>query len=210
MRRTAKTQKKKEDLQMSVVIAVRQGGRIWFGADTQSTCGTERYNQLSPHDFKVMKLDNGVLLSMTGETASLQFILAHSEWFTVDEKKGLTKEHIVTKIVPKIYEELESEELLERADRGTPPCTKCTILLAYQDKLFEICRDMQVLRYEDSQASGSGSNAILYGLSKLDKTKDVNEQLLRLLRISAKHDANVSAPFVLIDTKDLQYTIKED
>ena len=194
---------------MSVVMAVKQGNRIWLGADTQSTRGTDRYNQLSPNDFKVTKLPNGVLLAMTGETASSQFIQAHPEWFTIDEKKGLTKEHIVTKIVPKIYEGLEVEGLLECEDRGTPPITKSSIVIAYQDKLFEICRDLRVIRYEDYQAIGSGSNAIIYGLSKIDKTKDINEQLLQLLKISAKHDANVSAPFVLIDTQDLQYTIKE-
>lgn len=194
---------------MSVVMAVKQGDRIWFGADTQSTRGTDRYNQLSPHDFKVTKLDNGILLAMTGETASSQFIQAHPEWFTIDEKKGLTKGHIVTKIVTKIYEALEGEALLEREDRGTPPIMKCSIVIAYQDKLFKICRDLCVIRFEDYLAIGSGSNAAIYGLSKIDKTKDINEQLLQLLKISAKHDANVSAPFVLIDTQDLQYTIKE-
>ena len=195
---------------MSVVMAVKQGNRIWFGADTQSTRGTDRYNQLSPNDFKVIKLDNGVLLAMTGETATSQAILAHPEWFTVDAERGLTKEDIVTKIVPKMYEALDAGDFLECADRGTPPTMKCTILIAYKDKIFEIARDLQVMRYEDYQAIGSGANAILYGLSRIDKSKDINEQLLRLLKISAKHDANVSAPFVLIDTKDLEYTIKED
>ena len=194
---------------MSVVMAVKQGDRIWFGADTQTTRGGDRYNQLSPNDYKVMKFDNGVLLSATGETVTSQILLAHPEWFTVDEKKGLTKEHIVTKIIPKIYETLEAEDLLENEDKGTPPIMKCTLLMAYKDKLFEICRDLQVIRYEDYQASGSGANAINYGLSKIDKTKDMNEQLLRLLRISARLDSNVSAPFILIDTKDLKFTVKE-
>ena len=195
---------------MSVVIAVKQGGRIWFGADTQASRGADRYNQLAPNDFKVTKLGNGVLLSATGETVTMQTILSHPEWFTVDEKKGLTKEHIVTNIIPKIYELLESEELLEKDDKGTPPIMKCTMLIAYKDKLFEICRDLQVIRYEDYQATGSGANAINYGLAKIDKTKDINEQLLRLLKISAKLDTNVSAPFILIDTKDLKFTVKEN
>lgn len=197
-------------VQMSIVMAVKQGNRIWFGADTQSTRGTDKFNQLSPNDFKVVKLDNGILLSMTGEVVSSQFILAHPEWFTVDEKKGLTKEHIVTKILPKLYEALENEELFEREERGTPPIMKCGIIIAYEDKLFEISRDLHVIRYEDYQATGSGANVIIYGLSKIDKSKDIKEQLLRLLKISAKYDANVSAPFILIDTQDLQYTIKED
>ncbi len=194
---------------MSVVIAVKQGDRIWFGADTQATRGTDRYNQLAPNDFKVTIL-GGMLLSITGETRIAQFIQAHPEWFTVDEKKGLTKEHIVTKIMPEIYEGLNDAGLLEISERGTPPTMNCTIFLAYQDKLFELCRDLQVLRYEDYQASGSGANAVQYGLSKIDKSKDINAQLLRLLKISAKHDANVSAPFIFVDTKDLKFTVKED
>ena len=195
---------------MSVVMAVKQGDRIWFGADTQATRGGDRYNQLSPNDFKVIKFENGVLLSATGETVTSQIIFSHPEWFAVDEKKGLTKEFIVTKIIPKIYETLEAEGLLEKDDRGTPPVTKCTMMLAYKDKLFEICRDLQVIRYEDYQASGSGATAVNYGLARIDKTKDINEQLLRLLRISAKLDCNVSAPFILIDTKDLKFIVKEN
>ena len=195
---------------MSVVMAVKQGDRIWFGADTQATRGGDRYNQLSPNDYKVTMFDNGVLLSATGETVTSQILLAHPEWFTVDGEKGLTKEHIVTKIVPQIYETLEAEDLLEKDDKGTPPIMKCTVLLAYKDKLFEICRDLQIIRYEDYQATGSGANAINYGLARIDKTQDINEQLLRLLKISAKLDSNVSAPFILIDTKNLKFTVKED
>ena len=111
--------------------------------------------------------------------------------------------------IDKIYETLEEEELLERGDRGTPPIMKIRMLLAYKDRLFEICRDWQVIRYEEYQATGSGANAVIYGLSRIDKNKDVNEQLLRLLRISAKQDTNVSAPFVFIDTKGLEFTVKE-
>ena len=153
---------------------------------------------------------NGVLLSATGETVTSQILLAHPKWFTVDGEKGLTKEHIVTKIIPRIYETLKEEELLEQDDKGTPPIMKCTVLLAYKDKLFEICRDLQIIRYEDYQATGSGANAINYGLARIDKTQDINEQLLRLLKISAKLDSNVSAPFILIDTKNLKFTVKED
>ena len=76
---------------MSVVIAVKQGGRIWFGADTQATRGGDRYNQLSPNDFKIMKFDNGVLLSATGETVTAQTFIAHPEWFNMGKKKSLTK-----------------------------------------------------------------------------------------------------------------------
>ena len=194
---------------MSVVIAVKEGNRVWFGADTQSTCDTDKYNHLSCVDYKVNKLENGMVLSWTGATAMKQFIFAHDEWFTPDEKGRLTKKHIVTKIIPQIYQALDEEGMLEKGDDGYPPLMTGTIFLAYKDRLFEICRDFEVIRYEDYQASGSGARAVQYGLSRLDKTKDVNEQLLHLLRISEKHDSCVSAPFIFIDTQDLKYTVKE-
>jgi hypothetical protein len=194
---------------MSVVAAVKQGNRIWFGADTQATRGTDRYNQLAPNDFKVTIL-GGMLLSITGETRIAQFIQAHPEWFTIDEKKGLTKEHIVTKIITRMYEALNEENLLNKNPDDGPPSMTGRVLIAHKDKLFEICRDFQVIRYEDYQATGSGASAIVYGLSKIDKSKDINEQLLRLMQLSAAQDANVSGPFIFIDTQDLQFTIKED
>lgn len=194
---------------MSVIAAVKQGDRIWFGADTQATRGTDKYNYLSPSNYKVIKLESGVILSWTGETAMKQFIFSHPEWFCVDEKKGLTKEYIVTKIIPRMFEALREEGILEKGEEDIPPLMTGTMLIAYRDKLFEICRDFQVVRYEDYQASGCGANSIFYGLSKIDKTENINAQLLNLLKISERHDTGVSGPFVFIDTQDLKYTIRE-
>ena len=194
---------------MSVVMAVKQGDRIWFGTDTQSTRGTERFNLLCPNDFKVLKLENGMLISWTGEGAAGQVVCSHLEHYFTAENKELTKEYLVTQIVPKLYQVLDEEGLLENEEDRSPQMPG-RVLLAQKDKMYDIQRDFQVARYEDYQATGSGANSIIYGLSKIDKNKNINRQLLRLLRISAQHDSNVSAPFVLIDTKELEYTIQED
>ena len=86
------------------------------------------------------------------------------------------------------------------------PLTGGTILIVYKEKLFEICRNLQIMAYTYYQAAGSGANAIVYRLSKVDKTKDIKEQLLYLLKISTMQDTNESVPFVFINTQDLKYT----
>ena len=194
---------------MSVVIAVKQGDRVWFGADTQSTRGTDKYNYLDVNDFKLHKLDNGIVYSWTGATRTSQFIEAHREWLTLDTNDNLTKEHIVTQIVPKLYEALAEEDMLEKNEDGVPPTMEGCMLLAFKDKLFEINQDFKVYRFKDYRTTGCGANAIVYGLSKLEKTKPINAQILRLLKLSEKQDSGVSGPFVFVDTKDLNFKVKE-
>lgn len=124
-------------------------------------------------------------------------------------KKRLTKGYIVTEIIPKMYETLKQEESLDREDESIPLFMKGSIVLAYRDCLFKIGIDFRVTRYEDYLACGSGTDAAEYGLSRIDKTKDINEQLLKLMQISEKQDSCVSGPFIFIDTKDLQFSVKE-
>lgn len=195
---------------MSVVAAVKQGDRVWMAADTQTTRDMDCYTRVSQCNRKISRLDNGLLVSWTGQTVAKQVVLSHPEVLTFDESKGLTKKHIVRHIVPRLFALFEEEGILEEGDGGFPMEMPGTMLLVYKDKIFEITRDFEVIRYEDYQATGSGANSIAYGLSRIDKDQDINDQLVKLLKISTKHTTTVGAPFVLIDTKDLQYVVRED
>ncbi len=193
---------------MSLVIAVKKGDTVYFGADTQTTCGRHKDNILREFNYKVQKLPNGVLLSTTGSVRSKQLVLAHPELFAFDEKKGLTYEFLATKTVPKLYALFKEENALENKD-GEMVKTGTRLLIAWKDRLFEIAQDLTIYRYEYYQATGYMGTA-QYALQNFDYSRDVNAQILRALQTGAKFTDSVSGPYVFINSKDLTYSVVEE
>ncbi len=193
---------------MSLVIAVKKGDTVYFGADTQTTCGGRKDNIVREFNYKVQKLPNGVLLSAVGSVSSGQLILAHPELFAFDEKKGLTYEFLATKTVPKLYALLKEEDALENKD-GEIIKTGTRLLVAWKDRLFEIGSDLTIYRYEYYQASGCPSVA-QYALQNFDYNTDINAQILRVLQTGAKFRDSVSGPYIFINSKDLTYSVVEE
>ncbi len=193
---------------MSLVIAVKKGDTVYFGADMQTTCGRHKDNILREFNYKVQKLSNGVLLSTTGSVRSKHLVLAHPELFAFDEKKGLTYEFLATKAVPKMYALFKEENALENKD-GEIVKTGTRILVAWKDRLFEIAQDLTIYRYEYYQATGY-MGTTQYALQNFDYGGDINAQILRALQTGAKFTDSVSGPYIFINSKDLTYSVVEE
>lgn len=180
---------------MSVIVAIKENGAVYMGADSQSSARKKKRNDLTEIAFKITKLDNGMLVGICGSGVIGQAVLSKEGVFTVDERAELTKERIVKKIIPK---------LLEFADKnGT---LDVEILLAHKDRLFYITEDLDVLSFNEYGCSGAGSVYTHYVLRER-KDLPVRERILKALTASAKRTESVSGPYVLIDTKDLTYEV---
>jgi len=92
---------------MSVIVAIKENGVIYMGADSQTTAGRRKRNNLNETAYKVARLDNGILVGFCGRVAAHQTILSMKDVFTLDEQGELTKRHIVKEIVPKIVDKME-------------------------------------------------------------------------------------------------------
>lgn len=189
---------------MSVVVAVKENGIVYMGADTQSTAGKKKKNELNESNFKIRRMGNGILVGTCGEVSSSQLLFSERNLFTLDSDGKLTKRHIVKEIIPKIIEVLKKGNKLDKDD-GT---MELAFLIAYKDCLYEILSDFFVLNLAKFAARGAGSEFVLYSLSK--ENLPVRERILQALRISAKRIASVSAPYVLIDTEKQNYEVVEE
>lgn len=186
---------------MSVIVAIKENGVVYLGADTQTTIGTKRRKtSLHETNFKINKLENGILLGFCGLVAKKQEILSIKKIFTLDENGCMNKEHIVKNIIPKLVRGLNKED--------GEWCLGVTILLAYKDSMYYINSLLEVVKLNDYAKIGSGSSYVDYAiLSTKGKGIPVKERLLKALTESAKRCDAVCGPYVLIDTKDLQYEI---
>ena len=185
---------------MSVIVAVKENGTIYMGADSQSTSGMRKTNHLNETSYKVARLENGMLVGFCGRVAARQIILSIKDVFTLDTHGNLTKRHIVNDIVPKLVDKMEQ---IGDEESGA---LDVSILLAYKDKLYKITSGLDVIHLTENGSSGAGRDYVNYALLTM-KNLPVKERILKALIESAKHTDTVSGPYVLIDTKDLKYEV---
>ena len=191
---------------MSLVVAYKKDGTVYMGADTQSSRGSEISRTLNASGFKISKLPSGILMGVCGLVKGHQKILTQKNWFELPEGKKLDKRYIVKNIIPKLSELMKG--IKEDKDARHSSMEVC-LLLAQADRLFMISNQYTVFESHSYAAIGAGADYSEYCLSRAEEADDVHEGLLKALRAGAHFDSTVSAPYVLIDTKDREYAVVE-
>jgi ATP-dependent protease HslVU (ClpYQ) peptidase subunit len=147
-----------------------------MGTDTRVIAGDTKRNELCECNYKIQKLDNGMLLGISGERLERQTIIAYSEIFTLDKNGELTKKHVIKEIIPNLLSVLKKENLLIKND-GEAPYVKSVILLAHKGVLYEICSGFAVIKYEGFQILGSAANYAQATMANTKETDDINENI---------------------------------
>ena len=186
---------------MSVIIAVKKDDTIYFGADTQATNSYMKRHFTSESNAKLFAFENGVVIGVTGCAVVQQIFVAHPEWFDFKNEKELNKEYLNLSLIPNVKKALEPYDLDD---------DEFAVFIAYKSRLYELYGSFVSLRIESKGVIGSGSDVIKCKVYNLDVNGDINAQILDTLRLSAKFDSNVGAPFLLLNTKDLKLEIKEN
>jgi ATP-dependent protease HslVU (ClpYQ) peptidase subunit len=189
---------------MSVLIAFKKNDTIYMGTDTRVIVGDHKRNEMRRCNLKIQKLDNGILLGITGERLERQTLIAYSEIFTLDKAGKLTRRHLVKEIVPRLISVLEEEKLMIEKE-GEFPYMQAQIILAYKDTMYEICSSFAVIKYEDFQVLGRASDYAQATLMNTKETDDINQRIVKALDITADNSQYVGKPYVLIDTKKMKY-----
>ena len=188
---------------MSVVVGIKDGGVVYLGADTQTTIGSNRQqHSLNEVGYKIHRFENGILFGACGSVQTTQVLLANLEIFTLDENGKLTKSWIVKEIIPKMRKILQDAKLLDEDG-----AMENSFVLAHGDKAYCVYAQFRVVARNDTLSIGAGRGAALYALNQTDIQKTVRERLIEAMEMSAKLVDSISAPYILIDTKNLEFEI---
>lgn len=190
---------------MSLVIAQIKDGAVYMGADTRTSCGDLQYVCKSESNLKIHKMPNGILIATVGTVKITQILSCHKDWFA-GENCTLSKEFLVTQIVPKLYRELDRRGFIESRH---PAEMEGAFLIAQGDKLFRLARNFSVTVIPAFEAIGAGQTAAL-AVNDFEGDCPIREKLLKGLRLAASCDNTIGAPFVFIDTKALEFEFVED
>ena len=176
-----------------------------MGADTQTSRGDrDKITSLGENNLKITRMPHGILLGHAGAVRVTQILACHKDWFEELGDEPLTKRFLVMRIIPRYYRELKERDLLDAEDSTVQ--YGGGFIVAQGDRIFVLNGDFSVDEVPSFVSIGCGQDAA--NLVRQTRAKDgafEREETLLALRLSASVDRAVGAPFVLIDTKDLQF-----
>lgn len=189
---------------MSVVVAIKSEGKVYFGADSQVTKGGTRTTLKNPNNYKIWKVDgcDHCLMAHVGNLRDANIIrLMRNVVDDYDEYANRVDYRFVVKyIVPKIIDELTNAHFLKMGD-GHLDFLDSSFLFAYKDKLFSINSDGSVIEVDDYIAIGSGSQEAIGSLLS-SEGQNVKRRIVKSIKASAASDIYVDYPIILADTGD--------
>ncbi len=193
---------------MSVVVAIKEGKKVYMGADSQSTLGNTRITLRNPNNFKIWKVidSNNTLMACVGAKRDANVIrLVPGIVDEYDEfAKRVNYKFVVKYIVPNIVRELKKAGFIK--DESYVECINSAFLFAYKDKLFFINNDLCVLEINDYVAIGSGSPEAIGSLLSTEG-EDPKTRIVKAIKASAANDIYVDYPIILTDTETTKFDV---
>lgn len=183
---------------MSAIIGYVDKGKVYFATDTQRTADNYRYNTATQTGANVFYMPNGVMCAAVEMQTVKQLIMARPEWFEELDNNPLTKKYIVENIIPKLYDFMESFNVLEKDSvKNGDSCFDGAILLAQGDRLFCIDGDFSVFTIPKFCIIGSAPTYCYPRVALYDGEIPLKQMLYTALTDAKKFCKMVSPPYYL-------------
>lgn len=193
---------------MSVVVAIKEGNKVYMGCDSQVTKGGTRTTLKNPNNYKLWKVigaDN-CLMAHVGNVRDANVVRLMDRLVTDYNiyKNHVDYEFVVKKIVPDIVDELKQYGMIK--DDKFVDYIDSSFLFAFQDQLYVIGRDRSVIEVDDYVAIGSGEDQAIGSLLSTEGEKP-KDRIVKAIKASAAADIYVDYPIILTDTEDTEFEI---
>ena len=193
---------------MSVVVAIKENGKIYLGADSQVTKGGTRTTLKNENNYKIWRVIGAphCMMAQVGSFRDANVIRLMRDLVT---DYNIFREHIsfdfvVKKVVPDIVSELAHYNFLKDGEKTE--ILDSSFLFAYKDQLWFINQDKSVIEVEDYVAMGSGVDQAIGSLLSTEG-QGPKERIVKAIKSSATADIYVDYPIILTDTEEGEFEI---
>lgn len=180
---------------MTCIVALKDNGRVFMGADSAGVGGYSRSNRMDPKIYRVGSMLIGFTTSFRmGQLLGYSLTPPHHHADVAIEK------YVATVFITAVRDCLKAggwaEKEKEQEKGGT-------FLVAYKARIFEIHSDYQVgERAEPYNAVGCGEDLALgslytSGISRIDDAVKPRDRIMMALQAAATFSAGVYAPFLI-------------
>ena len=193
---------------MSVVVAIKENGKIMFGADSQCTKGSSRRSLSNSNNYKIWKVlgAENCLMAHVGLVREANVVrVAQGLISELDQlKDSVDFSFVVRRLVPALFDELSAYGILKKED--DIPYFDSSFLFAYKDRLFYISANGTVIEIDDYCAIGSGECEAVGSLLSTEG-EGCEERIKKAIRASAANDIYVDYPIVISDTETTGFKV---
>lgn len=194
---------------MSVVVAIKESGKIYMGADTMVTYGDSKRYLTTDHTQKVWVVEDtpNCIMGCVGLLSDLNLI-RYCGQHLVPELAVLKNEVntglIIQTTVPQLFGLIKDYN--EVCGKPEEHPIQSSFVIGVKDHLFTIFPDGCVEEEEDWVAIGSGADM---ALASLENTvgEDVYIRLIKALSAASRISLYVDDPYVLVDNDKLEMSI---
>ena len=194
---------------MSVVVAIKEGNKIYIGSDSQTTKGGTRSTLKNPNNYKIWKVDGSenCLMGHVGNVRDANIVrLMRSVIDDYDEfYKRVDYRFVVKYLVPEIIKNLTEAHYLTLTNDHLD-FMDSSFLFAYKDQLFLINSDGCVIEIDDYVAIGSGSCEAIGSLLSTEGENPV-QRVVKAIKASAANDIYVDYPIIISDTENTKFDV---
>ena len=193
---------------MSVVVAIKENGKVFIGADSQVTKGGTRTTLKNENNYKVWRVPNAphCLMAQVGNLRDANVVRLMQDLVTdYNIYRGhIGFDFVVKKVVPDIVEELTRFGYLK--DGKNTEYLDSSFLFAYKDQVWMIGQDKSVIEIEDYVAIGSGADQAIGSLLSTEN-ENARDRIIKAIKASAAADIYVDYPIILTDTKSGEFDV---
>lgn len=196
---------------MSVVVAIKKGGHIYMGCDSQVTTGRTCMTLRNPNNFKIWRVPGAesCLMGSVGDFRDACVIRTSRDLVSDYDiyRDHICYDFVVNEIVPAVINRLKEANYLKK--EGVFECMNSCFLFAHGNQLFSIHNDGSVLEIEDYISIGSGKNEAAGNLLSSER-EDPYVRIIKAIKASAATDIYVDYPIILSDTKGVDFHVITD
>ena len=193
---------------MSVVVAIKENGKVYIGADSQVTRGGTRTTLKNENNYKIWRVIGApnCLMAQVGNLRDANVVRLMPDLVTEYNiyRNHISFDFVVKKVVPDIVDELTNCGYLK--DGKNTDFLDSSFLFAYKDQLYMINTDRAVIEIEDYVAIGSGADQAIGSLLSTEG-QSPKERIVKAIKSSAASDIYVDYPIILSDTEDGEFEI---
>ena len=193
---------------VSVVVAIKEGNKVYLGADSQVTKGGTRTTLKNPNNYKLWKVKgaDNCIMGHVGNVRDANIIRLLDDLVTDYDvyRDRIGYELVVRRIVPDIVDALKSAGYMK--DDKHIDYMDSSYLFAYKDRLFMINTDLCVLEIDDYFAIGSGAEQAVGSLLSTEG-EEPRTRIIKAIKASAASDIYVDYPIILGDTETTEFEV---
>ena len=193
---------------MSVVVAIKENGKIYLGCDSQVSSGGTRTTLKNPNNYKIWNISGlpGCFMGSVGDLRDACLIRTSDEVLTDYDlyRDRVDYSFVVNHMVPTIINLLRDAHFLP--SDGPFTAMESSYLFAFRNKLYAIHRDGSVIEIDDYVAIGSGKNEAIGSLLSTEG-QTPERRIIQAIKASAANDIYVDYPIILVDTEKGEFSV---